>query len=167
MVRPRGRMLELRGYHFPGCDCRLVAAATRLHVLLQLLQCFINALTMRDSDSLVIANQCRQRNRFRRTGQALAILVDLLFRSCGSNQLLAGVWVLACDKTLVLLALNVSLKVPFFCEATTPSSVHFAALAVIVLSRACVFLLVIVLRLPGGKCFAHSHHRLNPGSISL
>ena len=134
---------------------------------------------MRDSDSLVIANQCRQRNRFRRTescvpacpvlvdGDFLAILVDLLFRSCGSNQLLAGVWVLACDKTLVLLALNFSLEIPFFCEATTPSSVHFAALAVIVLSRACVFLLVIVLRLPGGKRFAHSHHRLNPGSISL
>src|SRR5260370_42322213 len=70
MVRPRSRMLKLRGYHFPGRDRRLVAAATRLHVLLQLLQCFINALTMRDSDSLVIANQCRQRNRFRRTGQA-------------------------------------------------------------------------------------------------
>src|SRR5262249_52331487 len=65
MIWPRRCVFELCGDHRAGRNCRLVSAATCLHKALELFKRFLDALSMGNSHSFVIANKCYQRNRFR------------------------------------------------------------------------------------------------------
>src|SRR5260370_20196047 len=86
-------------------------------------------------------------------------VIDGLSRLNRANEFLARVRVLTGNQPLVLLALDFSLEFPFFSQTASPPSVNLARFAVVILSGACVFLLVVVLGLPHRKRPAHGHHR--------
>src|SRR5205814_1579841 len=133
-----------------------------------------HALSVSNFDSFVIANERRQRNRFRRAEGRIptrsmftcrdlfAIVVDCLPRRNKANELFASVRVLTGDEPLILFARYFADQTPLLGQTTYPVSVYLPALAVVVFLLVGVILLVIGLGLARRQGITHRHHRCSP-----
>ena len=173
----RAVVLELGANPFAGCLGGVVPAHAGLDKPLHLVQGNAHTLAVSLPHPLVTAHKRRERDALRRAkgsvpaGAVLhrlhrvAVFVLVLEGLPVSDELLAGLRVLAVGKAVELFLADFAFQAPLLCEPPVPLTAHLALLVVVSLLRAGEFFRVVRLSLARAEGLGNGQHGRDSCSV--